>query len=566
MKKRWIYRDIPDRDLIHNLAQSINVVGSLATLLIQRGVKDFDAAKTFFRPSLENLHDPFLMLNMAQTMDVLDAYVGTDKKILIYGDYDVDGTTAVSLLYSFLRKLHQNLDFYLPDRHKEGYGVSQKAIEWAYQEGFELIISLDCGIRAIDAIQNARDKGIDFIVCDHHLPGEKLPPATAILNPKQSNCNYPFKELTGCGIAFKLIQAFCQHFSVDIIEAWNLLDLVAVSIALDMVPIIGENRTLAFFGLQKLNEKACPGLQALIDIAGLKNKISLSIGDLVFKLGPRINAVGRLRHASKAVEMLISDDEKQTSALSIELNRLNQERKHLDHTCTQEALEMLKSKGESATTVLYNPDWHQGIIGIVAARCIEQYHRPTIILTASDEDGVLVGSARSVPGFNLYEAINQCGDLLTRYGGHKQAAGLSVSLDKLEIFRQKFEEVVQNTIQKEELIAPLNIDLKIDLDAITPKFYNIIQQMAPFGPENMRPVFVSEALVCTQIRLLKDKHVRFYVRQKEGKRLFPVIGFNMADYYEGLINANLLNLCYVIEQNEYQGKQSLQLQARDIQF
>ena len=566
MKKRWIYKEIPNRETIQGLAKSIQVVGALATLLIQRGIQDFDSAKDFFRPDLERLHDPFLMMDMAQTMDILDHYIGSDKKILIYGDYDVDGTTAVSLLYSFLKEFHQKLDYYLPDRHREGYGVSQQAIDWADEQGFELIISLDCGIKAVEPIQSARNKGMDFIICDHHLPGEKLPPATAILNPKQANCPYPFKELTGCGIAFKLIQAFCQHFSKDMIKAMNLLDLVAVSIALDMVPIIGENRILASYGLEKLNEKARPGLKSLIEIAGLKHKPQLSIGDLVFKLGPRINAVGRLQHASKAVDMLVSENEKETATFAIELNKLNQERKHLDQTCTQEALELLSSAEDACTTVLYQPHWHQGIIGIVAARCIERFHRPTIIFTQSEDKGVLVGSGRSVPGFNLYKAIDQCADLLLRYGGHKQAAGLNLAKEKFEIFRMRFEEVVQNSIQEEDLIAPLHIDIKLDLEAITPKFYQIIQQMAPFGPQNMRPVFVSENLICTQPRLLKDKHLSFYVRQKEGKKLFSVIGFDMAAHYERLINTNSLNLCYIIEQNEYQGRQSLQLQARDIQF
>ncbi|MDX2306191.1 MAG: single-stranded-DNA-specific exonuclease RecJ [Microscillaceae bacterium] len=567
MKKRWIYREIPTMEKIRHLADSIGVTEALATLLVQRNIHSFEEAKSFFRPSLDELPDPFLMKDMTKAVARLQQCVEEQEKLLIYGDYDVDGTTAVALVYDFLKDFHSELDFYLPDRHREGYGVSNAAIEWAHEQGFQLIISLDCGIKAVEPVRLARSLGIDFIICDHHLAGEELPPATAILNPKQEDCFYPFQELTGCGIGFKLIEAFCIASSLDSNLALAHLDLVAVSIALDMVPMVGENRTLAYYGLQKLAQQPRPGLKALMEIAGLARKTDLSISDLVFKLGPRINAVGRLKHARQAVELLIAQDERQTEEAARELNQLNNTRKHLDHTCTEEALEMIKTKYQSGcTTVLFKPDWHQGVIGIVASRCIEQYHRPTIILTQSEEEDILVGSGRSIPGFDLYEALHLCADLLIRYGGHRQAAGLSLKKENLDVFRNTFEKIVAQNIQQEHLVAPLDIDLCIHLEEITPKFYRIIRQMAPFGPQNMRPVFVSKELICTQVKLLKEQHLRFYVSQKDSSVSFPVIGFQMAAYYPALIQAKSLNLCYIIEENEYQGNSTLQLQARAIQI
>ncbi|GAB4409101.1 MAG: single-stranded-DNA-specific exonuclease RecJ [Microscillaceae bacterium] len=569
MEKKWIYKPTPPPHKIKQLAEAIRVDETLATLLGQRNIFTYEEARSFFRPRLEELHNPFLMKGMHEAVARLEQSMVQKEKVLIYGDYDVDGTTAVALVYGFLQGYHPYLDYYIPDRQKEGYGISQVAIDWAESQGFSLIIALDCGIKSVDMVVYAASKGIDFIICDHHLPGDEIPPAYAVLDPKQPDCPYPFKELSGCGIGYKLMQAFCEKNHIEGARLHDLLDLVVVSIAADIVPIIGENRILAYFGLQKLNHTPRAGLKALIAASGFSDEILLNIRNLVFNIGPRINAVGRLQHAKEAVELLISNDKAKAEHFAGIIDAVNTQRKDLDSISTLEALEMIaanRQNGQSPfTTVLFKPDWHKGILGIVASRCIEYYHRPTIILT-QDEDGKLVGSARSSGGFDLYRAIESCADLLLRYGGHQQAAGLTMEHKNLETFRERFENIVAQMIQVEQLAPLQEVDLKISLAQITHKFYRVLKQFAPFGPKNMRPVFVTEQLVAESPRLLREKHLSFKVKPQDGSYTFRAIGFGMGEYYQPLTEAQKIDLCYTIEENVYQGRMYLQLRVKDIRF
>ncbi len=571
MAKRWTYQDAPSPDLIKALSQSLGVEEALATLLVQRGVQTFEEAETFFRPDLAQLHDPFLMAGMREAVERLEKSIHQQEKVLIYGDYDVDGTTAVAMLYRFLQPYLPNLHFYIPDRHQEGYGISHQAVQWAQSENFKLIIALDCGIKAVAQVNAAKMAGIDVIICDHHLPSDTLPSAHAILNPKQTHCHYPFKELSGCGIGFKFLQGFCQKKKIDLKLLYAHLDLVVVSIAADMVPMVGENRTLAYFGLKKINHSPRPGLKALIDTSGLRQTASLDIRNLVFVISPRINAVGRLQHAHQAVSLLAANDSSSAEQFATDLNQINRQRKDLDHHCTEEALEMIAQQeqedGKHKSTVLYAPHWHKGILGIVAARCIEHYYRPTVILS---QDGIdkeqAVGSARSIQNFDLYQAIQDCGDLLTRYGGHRYAAGISLPVKNIPAFRARLEEIAQQRISSTQMIPTQEVDLKIHLDQLDDKFYRILRQFAPFGPHNMRPVFVSEQLIWEDVRVLKEKHLKLRVQQREGQARFPVIAFGMADQYSALLQSKSLDLCYCIEENHYQGKKTLQLIAKDFKF
>jgi single-stranded-DNA-specific exonuclease len=568
MEKRWIYKPLPKRKITEALANSLKIEEALATLLVQRNIQSFAEAKSFFRPSLEDLHDPFLMRDMDKAVERLELSIFNREKVLIYGDYDVDGTTSIALVYGFLQGYHPYLDFYVPDRHQEGYGISRKAIDWAYSEGFKLIIALDCGIKSVDLIEYASSLGIDFIICDHHLPGDQAPPAYAVLDPKQKDCNYPFKELSGCGIGFKFLQAFCQNNGIDPTRLYDFLDLLVVSIAADIVPIVGENRILAYYGLQKLNHTPRIGLKALLKTAGLNGDITLDIRSLVFGIGPRINAVGRLKHARQAVELLIAHDNQKADEVAELINQINSERQSIDAASTQEALEMIalieaESLG-AKTTVVFQPHWNKGVVGIMAARLIERYHRPTIVLT--QHEGRLTGSGRSVPGFNLYQAIEACSDLLEEFGGHHQAAGLTMMPENLAIFKSRFERIVAESISDEQLMPPLEVDLKINLSQITPKFYRILKQMAPFGPENMRPIFVAENVAFEAPILLKERHLKFKVKTPENHNYFHVIGFGMGELFPKLQESKRIDLCFVIEENHYLGKSTIQLQARDIRF
>lgn len=563
MEKRWVYKDEPDEAKIEELSKAININSYLSKILIQRGVETFDQAKDFFRPSLNHLHDPFLMLNMDKAVNRLTDAIFNNEKILIYGDYDVDGTTSVSLMYLFLKQFSEQLEFYIPDRYTEGYGISEKGVNHAIDNGFSLIIALDCGIRAVDRAQQAKKAGVDLIICDHHLPGDDLPDALAVLDPKQKKCPYPFKELSGCGVGFKLLEGFCQQNTIDKEQLFQFLDLLVVSIASDIVPMVGENRILAYYGLKKLNQDPSAGLKSLIEVSG--KKAAFNITDVVFSLGPRINAAGRLAHASESVKLLIGDSE-ETSAFADQLNTRNLERREFDQSITTEALEMITSMEEDRkSTVLFKESWHKGVIGIVASRCIEHYHRPTIILTESG--GKATGSARSVDGFDVHEAIGKCADLLEQFGGHTHAAGLTLPLKNVDSFIDRFEEVVSQTILPEQLIPKVEIDTDISLSAINFKTYNVMNQMAPFGPQNLSPVFGTKNVIIDHLpKVLKEKHIKGSLHTANSTRMFEFIGFGMADKMEQLQAGKPFHIAYHLEENNYLGNRTLLLNLKDIRF
>jgi single-stranded-DNA-specific exonuclease len=565
MQKRWIYKNSPSPAEIEALSNSININSSLSTILLQRGITDFDSARNFFRPSLENLHDPFLLKDMDKAVTRLKAAIDQKEKILIYGDYDVDGTTSVALVYSYLKSFYSNCDFYIPDRYSEGYGVSEAGIIWAEQNNYTLIIALDLGIKASDMVTLATHKGIDFIICDHHLPGGDIPNAVAVLDPKREDCDYPYKELSGCGLGFKLIQAYSQTYRKD--DAINeYLDLVVVSIASDIVPITGENRILAHFGLQKLNQNPRPGLKALKEIALIKNELDVS--GIVFTLGPRINAAGRVAHARGAVELLIASTEEDANALAEKVNVKNDLRREFDSNITEEAIAMIENDEallSAKTTVLYKETWHKGVIGIVAARCVEKFYRPTVILTESNEK--ITGSARSVRDFDLYKAISSCSDLLEKYGGHKYAAGLTLEKHNLHAFRERFEQVVSSTITEEMLTPIIEIDISVQFDSLTQKFYNILKQMAPFGPDNQKPVFEAKNVyVVNALSSFKDRHIRFVAGQEGNDTMFNAVGFEMIDHYKPLTSGDKFSIAFTLEENTFNGITTLQLRIKDIKF
>jgi single-stranded-DNA-specific exonuclease len=566
MDHRWIIKDKPEIEKVALLSSEININPVLASILVQRNITTFQEAKDYFRPALENLHDPFLMEDMDIAVERLNQAIHSGENILIYGDYDVDGTTSVALVYSYLKKIYSNVFYYIPDRYSEGYGISTEGIEWAKKNNINLIITLDCGIKAVDKTTEANEKGIDLIICDHHLPGDILPEAYAILDPKRKECKYPYKELSGCGVGFKFMQAFAMENKLDVNQVYNYLDFLAVSIASDIVPIDGENRIFAYYGLEKLNSNPRPGLKALIDVAGLRGKVTIS--GIVFGIGPRINAAGRMTHAGLAVELLLSESYKTAEHIALKVNSNNDERRNYDSNITTEALKMIEGdikRKNAKSTVLYKSDWHKGVIGIVASRCIDKFYRPTIILTKSNNK--VTGSARSVNGFDVYEAIAECSDLLDQYGGHMYAAGLTLSLDNVNAFITKFEKIVAERITEEQLIPRIDIDQVIELDIITSKFLEILKQMAPFGPYNMQPIFMSENLyVSSRPRILKNEHLKFYVHQEGNDAVFETIGFGLAQYFE-LINSGMrFKMAYAIDENNYLGQTTIQLLAKDIKF
>lgn len=565
MVKRWLYKEMPQGEKVQALSAAINVNPYISSILIQRGIEDFDAAKKFFRPSLDDLHDPFLMKDMHKAVKRLKKALDNEEKILIYGDYDVDGTTAVALVYSYLRKFYPNCEIYIPDRYAEGYGVSLAGIEYAETNGFSLIIALDCGIKSFELVRVATQKGIDFVICDHHLPEETVPGAVAVLDPKQEDCDYPCADLSGCGLGFKFMQAYSKLYR-DEKELFNYLDLVAVSIASDIVPIVGENRVLAHFGLKKLNENPLPGLKALKDIANLKSELDIS--GIVFSLGPRINAAGRVAHGRAAVELLVAKTEEEANALAEKINLKNEVRKEFDSSITEEAIAMIETNNAVAlrkSTVLFKNTWHKGVIGIVAARCVEKFYRPTVILTESNNK--ITGSARSVYGFDLYNAILGCSDLLEKFGGHKYAAGLTLDASNLEAFQQRFEEVVSSTITDDMLIPVIDVDTPVRFDAITPKFLNILKQMGPFGPENQKPVFeASGVYVFNSLTSFKDRHIKFLAKQEGCESIFQAVGFDFADAYEMVARGDSFRMAFTIEENVYNGITSVQLRIKDLKF
>ncbi|PSL04264.1 exonuclease RecJ [Cecembia rubra] len=566
-------REKADPKIVDSLSKEINVNPTLANMLVNRGIDSFQKAKDFFRPDLDKLHDPMLMKDMDKALSRLAYAIDQGEKILVYGDYDVDGTTSVAMMYGYLSRFYPNVDFYIPDRYKEGYGISERGVRFAADNGFKLIISLDCGIKAISKVAMAKELGVDFIICDHHTPGEELPPAIAILDPKRQDCTYPYKELSGCGVGFKLIQAFSTFRGEDPGKVMSFLDLLAVSIAADIVPITGENRILTYYGIERINNNPRPGIKALI----LRSKIEkeIEISDIVFKIGPRINASGRLEHAKASVELLISKDLEDALARAELVDTVNAARKNFDENITKEALSMIESLDEvrqMKTTVLFKEDWHKGVIGIVASRCIERFYRPTIILTESNNKAT--GSARSVYDFDIYEAISECSDLLEQFGGHKYAAGLTLSVDNVPAFQAKFEEVVSSRLDEIHMKPVLEIDDEILLDQINYKFYNILRQMAPFGPGNPEPIFTVKQVYAENVRILKDKHLRFNVVQ-DGQETKPVcIAFGLADkdiypdeiIYKMLMRKMRFDLAFEIRENTFRNNSSLQLYVKDIKF
>lgn len=565
MDKRWIFKEVPSREAVEALSKAINTNPYLSGILLQRGINDFDDAKRFFRPSLDHLHDPFLMTDMDKAVARLKTAIDGGEKILIYGDYDVDGTTAVSLVYRYLRKFYAHCDIYIPDRYSEGYGVSLAGVEYAAANDYSLVIALDCGIKSSELVRVAGNRGVDFIICDHHLPGADIPGAVAVLDPKRADCKYPYPELSGCGLGFKFMQAYARLYR-DEREVFDYLDLVAVSIASDVVPIVDENRVLAYYGLRKLNENPIPGLKALKEIAGIKH--DLDISGVVFTLGPRINAAGRVAHARAAVDLLIAETDAEALELAEKLNLKNELRKEFDASITEEALAMIESNDRIKplkSTVLFKSTWHKGVIGIVAARCIEKFYRPTVILTESNNK--ITGSARSVNGFDLYQAIVRCSDLLEKFGGHKYAAGLTLDASNLEAFQQRFEEVVSSSLTAEMLTPVIEIDYTIPLDAVNAKFVNVLKQMGPFGPENAKPVFAANNLrVFNSLTSFKDRHIKFLVTQDGGNNVFQAVGFDMAGFYEPIASGEPFRMAFTIEENVYNGTTSIQLRIKDIKF
>ncbi|MBR3528258.1 MAG: single-stranded-DNA-specific exonuclease RecJ [Bacteroidales bacterium] len=606
-EKRWIIKQDYDIEVVEKLAESLGVDKIIATLLVERGVTTFEEAKHFFRPSLDQLHDPFLMKDMDRAIARINDAIRKKERMLIYGDYDVDGTSAVALVYSYFHTLHYNIDFYIPDRDTEGYGISFQGIDYAHRTGVKLIIALDCGIKAVEQADYANSLGIDIIVGDHHLPGEVLPNCCAVLDPKRSDCPYPYKELSGCGIGFKIVEAYMEQkigvrlcdSSSDLtpvqkknmemlkLKLLRYLDLVAVSIASDIVPIMGENRVLAAYGLKVINTRPRPGLEAILTYGHIEPRSKedrmdnpekdsyfekdLNISDLVFLVGPRINAAGRIHSAFDSVRLLLAENMSVASKLAEEINNYNKERKGLDTLATEEAKKRLESDpnlSQRHSIVLFGEDWHRGVVGIVASRLVEAYYRPTIVFTRSTDD-LYVGSARSIKEFDVHAALEECSDLLEHFGGHKSAAGVSLKPENFERFVERFEEVVSRTIPPEATVPEIEIDAVISFsEHITPKFLRILKQFSPFGPENNMPVFCTRDLVDTgSPRVVGSNHLKFSAIQLTSRsRAYPAIGFQLGDNYERVKQGQSFSLCYLLEENYWNGKTEIQLNVKDIKF
>jgi single-stranded-DNA-specific exonuclease len=561
MEKRWKIVEANEK-AVQSLQESLSIHPVLCKLLVERGIDTYDAAKNFFRPSLTDLHSPWLMKDMKKAVDRIVTAIDKKEKVLVYGDYDVDGTTSVASMYLFLKSIHKEIDFYIPHRYKEGYGISKAGIDFAKANGFTLIISLDCGIKSVELIDYASSLGIDFIVCDHHLPDEQIPNAIAILNAKQKDCNYPYKELCGCGVGFKLMCAIEEQLALPNQPSLQYLDLVATAIAADIVPVTGENRILAYYGLKKVNSNPNIGIAALIELSGLKNE--LRINNLVFMIAPRVNAAGRMDDAGKAVQLFIAATKEIALDFAKQLHADNTDRREADKSITKEAIEQLQATPnwtERKSTLVFQPHWHKGVVGIVASRLIEHHYRPTIVLTQSGD--YAAGSARSIPGFNLYEAIHACKEHLMGYGGHFAAAGMTLALDQIDAFKNKFEEVVSNTLPDHLLTPEIVIDTELKIADINNKFFSIICQMEPFGPENMHPVFIAKGVRDTGYsKLVKDEHIKFSIT--DGKAVLNGIGFNMADKLSIVKGNSPFDIVFTIEENEWNGNTTLQLKAIDL--
>ena len=567
-ERKWTVHEAGNPEKVDRLATELGVDRVLAELLVQRGVETFQQARAFFRPSLEDLHDPFLMTDMDKAVERLHEAITKGQKILVYGDYDVDGTTAVALVYSFVRRFTKRVDYYIPDRYDEGYGLSYKGLDWASDNDIELLITLDCGIKAIEKVEYARSKGIDVIICDHHLPEDELPGAVAVLDPKREDCHYPFDDLCGCGVGFKFVQGYCRKYNIDPEILEPLLDLQVVSIASDLVSMVGENRVLAHFGLKRLNENPRKGLLAMLSLAKLEPG-HVTIDDIVFKIGPRINAAGRMESGRLAVELLTAMDDRSAFQIGEKINDNNNERKNIDREITQEALEMVANGTALETenvTIVYNPTWNKGVVGIVASRLVEAYYKPTVVLTKSN--GFITGSARSVAGFDLYASIESCADLLENFGGHVYAAGLTMKEENLEEFCKRMNRFVSGNITKQELTPVVDIDARLDFSQITPKFFRILKQFQPFGPGNANPVFLTDDVYdagngrkvgAGGIHLKLD-----LMQESQPYRQIPAIGFNMADFYDHIKAGNPIDVCYSIVENFYRGSSTLQLRLKDM--
>ncbi|MCB8994608.1 MAG: single-stranded-DNA-specific exonuclease RecJ [Bacteroidales bacterium] len=568
MVKNWVIKQQGDESVLQHLQESLGVDRPIASLLQQRGISTFEEARLFFRPELSQLHDPYLMKDMDKAVERIQRAISSGEKVMIYGDYDVDGTTAVALVYSYFKTWFKDSVYYIPDRYDEGYGISLKSIDYAAANSVRLVIALDCGIKAVEKIAYANSKGVDFIICDHHTPGSSIPDAIAVLDPKREDCSYPFNELSGCGVGFKLIQAYQASRSLPFDDLIKYLDLVAVSIASDIVPIKGENRVLAFYGLKQLNESPSTGLQTLIKLSGIQNK-TISIEDIVFKIGPRINAAGRMESGRKSVDLLISDDTGLAQAMGSRINDFNSDRRSVDSSITQEALTMIQmddSMKNRKSTVLFNPKWHKGVIGIVASRLMDSYYRPTVILTQSN--GFATGSARSVNGFDLYQAIEECSDLLENFGGHKYAAGLTMKVNNVSAFQEKFENTVKKLIKPEQLIPVVEIDTELHLSDINDKFFRILKQFQPFGPENMAPVFLTENVSDNGSGKPVGMHAEHLklslVHEDDPYRVFPAIGFQLGKLYPKISVGQGFDICYSLDENVFRGETTLQINIKDI--
>lgn len=561
MTRKWKYKKSPDKDLVNSLKRELGVKNKTIDLLVQRGIVNYKMAEKYFRPKLDDLHSPFLMKNMSLAVEILKKNIKTNKNILIYGDYDVDGTTSISVLYLFLKKITNNLYYYTPDRYSEGYGLSINGIDYAKKNKCSLIIVLDCGIKAVSQVEYANEKKIDTIICDHHTPGEILPKASAILNPKQKDCNYPFKDLSACGVGFKLVQAYCEKNNIPFNSIKPFFDLLAISIVADIVPLTGENRIFTYYGIKQLNTNPSIGLKSLISL--MKKSNTISVSDIGFFLAPRINAAGRMSHANKAVELLIEQDISHAQNMSNEINKFNLNRREIDQKITKEASD--KVPADNKSTVVYSSQWHKGVIGIVASKLIEKHYRPTIVFTESN--GLYTGSARSIKGFNIYNAISSCAELVEQYGGHKYAAGLTVKKNNIHKFISKFENVVCRTIDKEILMPIIDINMQLKFSELSSSFLKILKQMGPFGPENHEPIFITKNVKIDDMpkKVGKDNtHLKLSLIHENCS--FEAIGFNMANVFNKIIMHKKFDIVYQIKENNWNGLNSIQLLLKDIKF
>ena len=588
METKWILHKDVDNQQVEEIVKALGIDKNLATLLVQRGITTFDEAKTFFRPELSQLHDPFLMKDMDKAVERVLQAINNGEKLLVYGDYDVDGTTAVAVVYTYLKPFFKKkkIEFYIPDRYEEGYGISRKGVDYAADNGFKVVIALDCGIKAVERIDYANSRGVDFIICDHHRAGDVLPNAVAVLDAKRPDCNYPYDELSGCGVGFKLITALSMRGLGTMDKVYELLDLLAVSIAADIVPITGENRVLTYYGLKQLNKKPRPGIEAILQHANIRRREDdelqeddnvltreLTVSDLVFLIGPRINAAGRIDKAADSVRLLIAEKPDHAAKLAASINDLNDMRREFDNRITEEALGMIAADPElqdAKSTVVFNERWHRGVIGIVASRLTDYYYRPTIVLTRAN--GLVTGSARSIKSFDIYDAIDTCSDLLEHFGGHKYAAGLSMREENLPEFRRRFEAYVAEHLVEEDFVPELEVDMKINFRDITPKFMRILNQFAPFGPGNMAPVFWTDNVIDAggSRPVGGHKHLKLTVSQVGDKELgvapFSGIAFQKGDYFDRIHKGEPFSICYHLEYNTWQGKTTLQLNVKDIKF